>query len=252
MAVEKELKLALSETDIAAAIRFLDDASGTVGTTFRLGNVYYDSPALDLATARVALRLRRTPTGWLQTFKTAGKAVNGMHARGEWELPVSGDVLELPALLKACDDPEAASSLQALADKLAPVFRTDFDRTTWDIVVDDGGDQHARAEVEVALDLGAVHLGASDWQNHVVLQDTLDVQAKTAVKLPPHIVIRELELELKAGSEDALLAFASQLRAALPGLHTDDQSKAARGYALARQASSQGKFHPNTDAGSAV
>jgi len=238
MAVEKELKLALSEADIATAIRFLDDASGTVGNTFRLGNVYYDSPALDLAGARVALRLRRTPNGWLQTFKTAGKAVNGMHARGEWELPVSGDVLELPALLNACDDPEAAASLRALADQLAPVFRTDFDRTTWDIVVDDGGDQHARAEVEVALDLGAVHLGTSDWQGNSAGQ-ALGQQANASTQLPLHSIICELELELKAGSEDALLAFASQLRAAIPGLRADDQSKAARGYALSHQASTR-------------
>ncbi|MGI4862095.1 MAG: CYTH domain-containing protein [Janthinobacterium lividum] len=208
MAIEKELKLALGRARIDAAVAFLDAASGDAGRTITLGNVYFDTPALELAQARVALRLRRTPDGWLQTLKTAGKATQGLHARGEWEQPVAGAALELPALLAACDDATARASVAAWADKLQPVFRTDFDRTLWTVRVDG-------TEIEAALDLGTV---ASD------LADTT-------------VPIREIELELKSGDEAALLAFAAQLRAAVPELMPDDVSKAARGYGLLRAAS---------------
>lgn len=216
MAVEKELKLALGDADAAAAIAFLETESGKTGDTFTLGNVYFDTPELDLAAGRVALRVRRTPTGWLQTLKTAGNAQNGLHARGEWELPVVSDALDLPALLDACDDPAAKAPLAALASRLAPLFRTDFDRTTW--LIDTDG-----ASIEAALDLGAVHLGRTAWQ-----ADRSD-QADS-------VPIREIELELKSGTEAALLAFAARLRAAVSGLQADDVSKAARGYRLAREA----------------
>ncbi|MGI4982056.1 MAG: CYTH domain-containing protein [Janthinobacterium lividum] len=210
MAIEKELKLALGSARVGAAVAFLDTASGAVGRTITLGNVYFDTAALELAQARVALRLRRTPDGWLQTLKTAGKATQGLHARGEWEQPVAGEALALPALLAACDDATARASLAAWADDLRPVFRTDFDRTLWTIHVGD-------TEIEAALDLGTV---ASD-------------RADTTVP------IREIELELKTGDEGALLAFAARLRAAVPGLTPDDVSKAARGYGLLRDAASR-------------
>ncbi len=241
MAVEKELKLALGDADVAKAIAFLETESGAAGETFTLGNVYFDTPELDLAAARVALRVRRTPAGWLQTLKTAGQASNGLHARGEWELPVAGDALDLPALLEACDDAEAKAPLQALATRLSPVFRTDFDRTTW-LVRTDG------AQIEAALDLGAVHLGSAAWQASAqpatgIETDEDDAGADRAGSAAvdsnrsrDHVPIREIELELKSGTEHALLAFAERLRAAVTGLSADNVSKAARGYRLAREA----------------
>lgn len=210
MAIEKELKLALGTADVAAATRFLNAASGAAGRTIALGNVYFDTVTQELARARVALRLRRTPDGWLQTLKTAGNASQGLHARGEWEQPVAGATLDLPALLDTCDDVDARASLTACAARLRPAFRTDFDRTLW-TVRSDG------ADIEAALDVGTV---ASDLSDATV-------------------PIREIELELKAGGEAALLAFAARLRAAVPGLMPDDVSKAARGYALLRQATGE-------------
>ena len=43
------------------------------GTPIELANVYFDTPRLALANAKSALRLRRTPDGWLQTYKTVGQ-----------------------------------------------------------------------------------------------------------------------------------------------------------------------------------
>jgi inorganic triphosphatase YgiF len=223
MAIEKELKLALGDANVNEAIDFLSADSGTNGQTFTLGNIYFDTPSGALASARVALRLRRTASGWLQTLKTAGKATNGLHARGEWELPVAGDALELPALLAQCDDPDAAASLRALAPDVAPVFRTDFERTTWLVTVDG-------AEIEAALDLGFVHLGTSER-----LASTASAPSDVLSEIP----IREIELELKSGDEAALMAFSARLRAAVPGLSPDNVSKAARGYRLLKAHSTQ-------------
>jgi len=236
MATEKELKLALggslgnsSSADVAAKVaaevasikRFFATQSAQPGKTFLLGNVYFDTPDLDLASDKVALRLRRTPDGWLQTLKTAGHAKDGLHARGEWELPVKDDALDLPALLATCDDAEAVRSLTEHAPRLASVFRTDFERTTWDLTIDG-------SDIEAALDLGKVHLGddiAASALSHTDM-------ASDSVEVP----IREIELELKTGDESALWQLARTLQDAIPGLKPDDVSKAARGYRLARAA----------------
>ena len=46
--------------------------TGVEGRPVKLVNIYFDTPQLTLATSKSALRLRHTPDGWLQTFKTAG------------------------------------------------------------------------------------------------------------------------------------------------------------------------------------
>lgn len=213
MAVEKELKLALDGANVDDIVRFLDTLSGRQGETITLGNIYFDTPDQSLAGAKIALRLRKTASGWLQTLKTAGHASEGMHTRGEWEMPVAGEKLELDALLAACDDPAAAGALTAHADKLGPMFRTDFNRTLWHVT-------HDGAEIEIALDIGRVLAGDDDASSHGV-------------------PIEEIELELKSGAESELLALAQDLRAAVPRLRPDDVSKAARGYRLLRERAAQ-------------
>lgn len=249
MATEKELKLALGSSlgsslgtssdpsnsadmavtlaaEVASIKDFFAKHSAQPGKTFLLGNVYFDTPDLDLARSKVALRLRRTPDGWLQTLKTAGQAKDGLHARGEWEMPVPDDALDLPALLAMCDDAEAVRSVSEHAPRLASVFRTDFERTTWDVTV--GG-----SDIEAALDLGKVHLG-----------DDLSEPTPSSTGMAPEIAevpIREIELELKTGDESALWQLAQTLQDAIPGLRPDDVSKAARGYRLARAAAGKGR-----------
>jgi triphosphatase len=205
MAIETEIKLALPRDRVDAAQRLLALLAGTQGRAVRLENIYFDTPSLTLARAKSALRLRRTPDGWLQTFKTVGIARNGLHARHEWEMPVAGEALETARLLHECDEAGVATALSDAAPDLIALFRTDFTRTLWTLVVDG-------AQIEAAIDQGEV---------------TADVNGETR-RAP----ICEIELELKAGDEAALHTLAAQLAAELPGLAPDDISKAQRGYRL--------------------
>ena len=208
MGMEREIKLALAADQIDAATRWFVARTGTAGRPIALANIYFDTPALTLARSKSALRLRHTPDGWLQTFKTAGNASAGMHSRHEWEMPVAGEKLEIDALLHACDEPTVAAALRGAAPDLMELFRTNFTRTLWQVA-------HSGATVEAAIDQG-------------------DVIAKVdgETRRAP---ILEVELELKSGDEAALHALADELRAKVPGLAPDDVSKAQRGYRLREQ-----------------
>jgi inorganic triphosphatase YgiF len=208
MGMEREIKLALPTDQIDAATRWFVARTGTAGRPIALANIYFDTPALTLARSKSALRLRHTPDGWLQTFKTAGNASAGMHSRHEWEMPVAGEKLEIDALLHACDEPTVAAALRGAAPDLIELFRTNFTRTLWQVA-------HSGATVEAAIDQGDV---------------IAEVDGETR-RAP----ILEVELELKSGDEAALHALADELRANVPGLAPDDVSKAQRGYRLREQ-----------------
>ncbi|WP_321927917.1 CYTH domain-containing protein [Paraburkholderia guartelaensis] len=205
MGIEREIKLALPRDQVDAALRLFETRAGKPGSAIRLENIYFDTPALALARAKSALRLRRAPEGWLQTFKTVGVAQNGLHARHEWEMPVAGEALEVDRLLHECDEAGVSTALSDAAANLIPLFRTDFTRTLWTLEVDG-------AQVEAAVDQGEV---------------TAAVNGETR-----HTPICEIELELKSGDEAALHTLAAELAQALPGLAPDDVSKAQRGYKL--------------------
>jgi triphosphatase len=208
MGIEREIKLALPRDQVDAALHFLTARAGAAGRDVRLANVYFDTPALTLANAKSALRLRHTPDGWLQTFKTVGAAQDGLHARHEWEMPVAGAALEAGRLIDECErsgEAAVAAALREAAPSLIALFRTDFTRTLW--TLDTGN-----AQVEAAVDQGEI---------------VAEVNGETR-RMP----ICEIELELKDGDEAALHALAAELRAALPGLAPDDISKAQRGYRL--------------------
>ncbi|WP_250534739.1 CYTH domain-containing protein [Caballeronia sp. AZ10_KS36] len=207
MGIEREIKLALPPSQHDDVARFFDERAGA-GRPFDLGNVYFDTPQLALAEAKAALRLRRAPDEWLQTYKTLGESRAGMHSRHEWEMPVKGEALEIDALLAACDDEAAREALEAAAPELVALFRTDYRRIVWDV-------EHEGAQIEVALDLGEV---------------TADVDGETR-----RAEISELEFELKSGNEHALETLSAEVRGAFPELVPEDLSKAQRGYRLREQ-----------------
>jgi inorganic triphosphatase YgiF len=192
MGIESEIKLALPDDQANAATQFFVARTGEAGQPVELENIYFDTPDLTLARSKSALRLRRTPDGWLQTFKTAGAAQAGLHSRHEWELSVADEALEINALRNA-------------APHLIELFRTNFTRTLWHL-------QQDRAEVEAAIDQGEV---------------IAEVNGKT--RSAP---ISEVELELKRGDQSALHALAKALTERIPGLKPDNISKAQRGYKL--------------------
>ncbi|MGE5468974.1 MAG: CHAD domain-containing protein [Ignavibacteria bacterium] len=128
MADEVELKLALPASAERAFLRhpLLKRAVGRKTET--LVNLYYDTPVLDLHARGVALRLRRQGRRWLQTVKCAGSSAVGLSTRPEWETPYGGRFD-----FSAVDAPKLRRRLERDRDRLAPLFETNFRRTTWRI-----------------------------------------------------------------------------------------------------------------------
>jgi triphosphatase len=211
MGIEREIKLALPPEQADAAARYFAkrageaERSGNAECEVPLDNVYFDTPTLLLTQAKIALRLRKTPGGWLQTLKAAGTAEGGLHSRHEWETPVAGEALDIDALATVCDDGEALDALRRAAPQLSPLFRTVFTRRLWRFAI--GG-----ARVEAAIDRGEVR-----------------TEVNGVTRRAP---ISEIELELLEGDESALHALAADLSATVPGLAPENVNKAQRGYRL--------------------
>jgi inorganic triphosphatase YgiF len=205
MAIEREIKLALPPAQAQAAEHYFAALTGEVGRDLPLENIYFDTPALALTQAKIALRLRKTPSGWLQTLKAAGIAKDGLHSRHEWETAVAGAALEVDVLEQICDDAPALAVLQRAEPELVALFRTTFVRRLWRVAV-------AGAVIEAAIDRGEV---------------TAEVDG--TVRRAP---ISEIELELIEGEESALASFAATLSANVLGLVPENINKAQRGYAL--------------------
>lgn len=201
--MEVELKLALPSMHLETLINHPLLAT-TPPLAQHLANTYFDTPAGELALARIAVRLRQVDGDVLQTVKTAGQGGGGLSSRQEWEWPVPTQQLDLKALAAL------APFTGALADvipHLAPTLRTDFNRRSWQLHWQD-------SHIELVLDEGEIVSGLSG-------------RSATAP-------ISELELELKAGDPQALWSLALHLADSLP-LRPSDSSKAARGNALANQ-----------------
>lgn len=167
-----------------------------------LGNTYFDTPTLSLRQLDMGLRIRRWDAQAEQTIKCRGQVVGGLHARPEYNAPVTGGMPQLSAF------PEeiwpAGSDVVALQQALIPLFRTDFKRTTWLV-------EFAGTRIELARDEGEIE-GAQGREP-----------------------ILELELELKDGPVDGLFQLALALVQS-GKLRPGHQSKAQRGYRLAGQA----------------
>ena len=200
--IEIELKLAVSRRDLPLLRRRL--ACFGDGEITPVDNVYFDTTERLLAQHGMALRVRRIGRRWLQTLKTEVAATALSH-RGEWEVPAPRGRLDL----RRFPETPLTSLLGNGGQKaLAPVFRTRFTRTIWQV---------RERSIEVVLDEGEIVAGTERWP------------------------ILELELELKAGPAEALWDLALELaggsghthRRAPLALLPAAESKAARGYRLA-------------------
>ncbi|TBU92627.1 inorganic triphosphatase [Stutzerimonas kirkiae] len=200
---ETEIKLRASRETLAALQEhpLLKKRNKSGWQRRELFNQYYDTPARELAEARVALRLRRDGEDYIQTLKSRGQSVAGLSSRNEWDWAVGKPRLDL----KKLDDQCWPASLAALDKKsLKPIFSTDFVRHKADIA---WGRGKARVVIEAALDLGEVKAQRQREE------------------------ICELELELRQGEPEALLELAIELARDVP-LMPCDISKAERGYRL--------------------
>lgn len=193
MGQEIELKLSI-RSDAAPAFKAHPLLARLESQSRRLENQYFDTPDQRLTRAGSALRLRRAGGGWVQTLKTRGSNVGGLHQRDEWESERPDGQLDI-SLLPADQLPEGLT-----ADQLVPLFVTHFNRHCWLVT-------HQGAEIEVVLDEGRILTDATEQP------------------------ISEVELELKTGELSALLDLALELTGTVP-LVPSDLSKAERGYRL--------------------
>ncbi|WP_047691531.1 CYTH and CHAD domain-containing protein [Vibrio sp. ZOR0018] len=165
-----------------------------------LGNTYFDTPDNWLRQHDTGLRIRRFDDVYVQTVKTAGRVVAGLHQRPEYNAEHNSNEPNLT--LHPEDIWPQGKDITTLQSELMPLFSTNFTREQWLIGMADG------SQVEVAFDQGFVVAGE---------------------KQEP---ICEVELELKSGQTDALFTLARQF-CEHGGMRLGNLSKAARGYRLA-------------------
>ncbi|NVD07477.1 inorganic triphosphatase [Vibrio sp. JPW-9-11-11] len=165
-----------------------------------LGNTYFDTADNWLRQHDIGLRIRRFDDVYVQTVKTAGRVVAGLHQRPEYNAEHNSNQPELT--LHPTDIWPDGKEIAALQSELTPLFSTNFTREQWLIGMADG------SQVEVAFDQGEVE--ANDKQDPIC----------------------EVELELKSGQTDALFTLARSL-CEQGGMRLGNLSKAAKGYRLA-------------------
>ena len=203
-AVETELKFALAGRFATGVMQhpLIERSATGEPRSERLLSVYYDTPQLDLCAAGVALRLRKTPDGWVQTIKWGGSVLGGLHERAEVESSVPEQQLDLAVL----DRTEVATLFAParVRRRLKPRFVTDFERMNRTLTL-------GESRIALSFDRGEVVAGSS--------------------REP----ISELELELIGGETAALFDVAAQLQEQFP-LRPLSRSKAERGYALSGHA----------------
>jgi len=204
MQKETEIKLRVSPETLAELREhpLLKKRNKSGWERLELFNQYFDTPAGELAGAKVALRLRKDGDAIIQTLKTRGQSIAGLSERNEYNWDLTKAKLDLKKLDGECW-PEALADLDKKTIK--PVFTTDFVRERAEIA---WGRGKTKVVIEAALDLGKVIVGKQSEE------------------------ICELELELREGDPSALLELAAELAIKLP-LMPCDISKAERGYRLA-------------------
>lgn len=156
---------------------------------------YFDTPSGALAARKWTLRCRRENEKRICTLKTP--AADG--SRGEWETEAA-DIYGALSVLCKLGAPEALLSLAE--EGLIRVCGARFTRLAKEILL-------PNAVCELALDAGEL-LGGDEASP-----------------------LCEVEVELKAGSEAAVLAFAASLSAKY-GLKPEEKSKFQRALALAK------------------
>jgi inorganic triphosphatase YgiF len=141
---EIELKLAVSPADAAFVLQHPRLAADTPRVRI-LDSVYFDTQDFDLARRGFVLRIRTSGPERIQAVKTRSGAAAGLLRRGEWEVPVEGDVPDLSRLPKR----KLRKRLEAAVGggELLPIVRTHVQRTSFTV-------EDADWAVRVDLDIG--------------------------------------------------------------------------------------------------
>ena len=209
---EIELKLRLNASELPLLEQALTANTFIAEPTLQLLNRYFDTPTMALSQSGAALRIRQQQVlgqnmgqntdqddcQIIQTLKTRGTSVGGLHQRMEWDWLLAEVELDLE-LIQNGDAKDHLSADINLAN-IGALFTTDFQRKAWLYKQDD-------TVIELVLDQGSV-----STDEHSV--DLL-----------------ELELELKQGDAEIIFQLAQSLAKQCPVLMSDI-SKAERGYGL--------------------
>ncbi len=166
-----------------------------------LGNTYFDTPDNWLRKHDIGLRIRRYDDVFVQTVKTSGRVVAGLHQRPEFNAEHTSNQPDLS--LHPQDIWPFDKEVQVLQQEIEPIFSTNFQREQWLVGMPDG------SQIEVAFDQGLVVAGEQESP------------------------ICEVELELKSGQTESLFTLARTL-SDKGGMRLGNLSKAARGYRLAQ------------------
>ncbi len=168
-------------------------------STEELISRYFDTTDLSLWRQGLSLRTREAESRTIQTLKTAGKQIDELHHRHEWDQPISG---KLP-MIDGFEDKEVCKKLAGIIGEqpLIELFHTQFKRTQWNLTTENS------TKIELVLDQGSVNTPTQ--------------------QMPLH----EIELELKQGDANQLYKIATILKQTIP-LTLETRSKAQRGYLL--------------------
>lgn len=198
--MEIELKLAVDRKDLSALMDHPALADLITAPEERLRATYFDTADHALRAHGAALRVRREGRAWVQCFKGAGSYAGGLHRRDEHEALVEKakvDASKLPI-----EGPWGELLRSKLDHRhLEPLFTTDVHRKRMIVHGENG------AEIEVALDQGAVRCGRKRRQ------------------------LCELELELRAGDPVEIFRLARSFLERVP-LRVEPLNKAEHGYQL--------------------
>ena len=205
MSTELELKFSMAPAYLAQLISALPQLGLLQHSdNATLLNAYFDTADNWFRRHDMGLRSRLKRGRYEQTIKLSGAQHGAMQMRPEYNVACAGVVPQLvdfPAQIWP-----QGTDVATLQQQLTELFRTDFSRQSWQLLCSDG------SKVELVYDQGQVIANGRSQP------------------------IAELELELLSGNARQLFNLARLLCQQLP-LHTGWQSKAARGYRLAKQQS---------------
>lgn len=169
--------------------------------TVQMRAVYLDTEEGDLRGLQIALRARFENERVVVTLKWKGSAQDGLHVRGELNVPAGAEYLDNPTVDIFKGSEIYDELLAAVSDKkLVPVMEMDYVRKA--IRVDTG-----KSISVVSLDEGTIHTSKGDAE------------------------ILEVEVELYSGDQEDMVALGGEL-AAKYNLQTSDKSKYQRGLEL--------------------
>ena len=202
MASELELKLAATPEKIIK-IRELDfpgAANQSEWQCNKLVNTYFDTKRFKLKGMSIGMRIREVEGKLIQTVKSSGKAIGGLHQRNEDEVELTEkqldtDLISEPYLQILVEEAQEEDG------EFIACFNTDFERTSCLLSFSDN------TKIEVSLDVGVITAGEKTQE------------------------ICEVELELVEGSPEYIFAIGRYLIKELD-LTLYNASKARRGYSL--------------------